>query len=275
MSSPIRSKQIQADRANRVQYQQALEEEKLADPAYQARLEQAREQSRIDRQERKAYQEQRSRDFKANWEARFRENFPNAPIPGSAEAKAFNPITLSRAAGVMKPLAEVRNQAYQNTGTLPPNTQLLMPNGAIRPITSVYPEYMNTQMQKVSEEIFDYYRGAHDRAKAGAAAYKAAWKPANDTGLSFRETIEKQIADSFAKHGMGQPKPLFGSDLTWARNAIAGKAAPILAKTADVRARHREPRFMSSLGGSPQRMSMGYKDGGLGSYPYTRPHTHL
>jgi hypothetical protein len=60
MSSSIRDKQIQADRANRVQYQKALEEEKLADPAYQARL----EQSRIDRQERKAYQDQRSRDFK-------------------------------------------------------------------------------------------------------------------------------------------------------------------------------------------------------------------
>lgn len=275
MSSPIRDQQIQTDRAARVNYQQALqqalEEEKLADPAYQARVEQAK----IDRQEREAYQEQRSQDFQANWEARFRESFPNAPIPGSAEAKAFNPITISRDAGVMKPLAAVRNQAYQNTGTLPPNTQLLMPNGTIRSITSVYPEYMNTQMEKVGEEIFDHYRGAADKAKAGITAYKASWTPANDTGLSFKETIEKQIADSFAKHGMGQPKPLFGSDLTWARNAIAGKAAPILAKTADVRARHAQPKFMSSLPPRLPVMSIGFKNGGLGSYPYTRPHTYL
>lgn len=276
MSSPIRDAQLQADRAARVNYQQALqqalEEEKLADPAYQARIEQAK----IDKQEREAYQEQRSQDFQDNWNARFREVFPNAPIPGSAEAAAFNPITISRDAGVMKPLAEVRNQAYQDTGTLPPNTQLLMPNGTIRPITSVYPEYMDKQMEKVGEEIFDHYKGAVDKAKAGIAAYQAAFKPAPqyDTGLSFKETIEKQIADSFAKHGMGQPKPLFGSDLTWARNAIAGKAAPILDATADVRARHREPKFMSSLTPSP-RMSIGFKNGGLGSYPHTRPHTFL
>ena len=152
MSSPIRDAQLQADRAARVNYQQALqqalEEEKLADPAYQARIEQAK----IDKQKREAYQEQRSQDFQDNWNARFREVFPNAPIPGSAEAAAFNPITISRDAGVMKPLAEVRNQAYQDTGTLPPNTQLLMPNGTIRPITSVYPEYMDKQMEKVGED---------------------------------------------------------------------------------------------------------------------------
>ena len=229
MSSPYRNAQIQADRANRVQYQQALEAERLADPEYQARLADQKAKAEA----RKAYQEQRSQDFQNNWEARFRERFPNAPIPGSAEAKAWNPNTIVGDSGLMKPLATVQNEAYQNTGTLPPNTQLLMPNGAIRPITSVYPQYMDKQMEKVSGDIFDHYRGAADKAKAGLAAYKEAWKPAPeyDTGLSFRETIEKNIADSFAKHGMGTPT-LFGSDLTWGRDAIAKKAAPILAATA-------------------------------------------
>lgn len=267
MSSPYRNKQIQADRANRVQYQQALEAEKLADPAYQARL----AERRAEEEEREAYLDDLSKRVKDKWNARFRERFPNAPIPGSAEAAAWNPITIVRNAGVMKPLAEVRNQAYQDTGTLPPNTQLLMPNGTIRPITSVYPQYMDKQMEKVSGDIFDYYKKARERADAGMAAYREAWKPAPeyDTGLSFRETIEKNIADSFAKHGMGKPT-LFGSDLTWGRDAIARKAAPILAATADVRARHREPKFISSLSvrSAPARMSIGFKDGGLGAYPY-------
>ena len=268
MSSPHRNAQIQADRANRVQYKQALEAERLSGPAYQARL----EQSRIDRQEREAYQEQRSQEFQDNWNARFREIFPNAPIPGSAEAKAWNPNTIVRDSGLMKPLATVQNEAYQNTGTLPPNTQLLMPNGAIRPITSVYPQYMDKQMEKVSGDIFDHYRGAADKAKAGLAAYKEAWKPAPqyDTGLSFSETIKKQIADSFAKHGMGQPTT-FGSDLSWGKDFIAKKAAPILAATADVRAQHREPKYISSLsvGSAPARMTIGFKNGGLGAYPYS------
>lgn len=293
MSSPIRDAQIKADRTARVNYKQAIhdaaEAEKLADPAYQALVAERRAAA----EEREAYWDDLSKKVSASWDARFRERFPNAPIPGSAEAKAWNPNTIIRDSGVMGPLAEVRNQAYQNTGTLPPNTQLLMPNGTIRSVASAYPQYMDKQMEKVSEDIFDYYKEAGQRAKAGLAAYREAWKPAPeyDTGLSFSETIEKDIADAFERHGMSRTRttspwqknadsPRFGvatsmaggsSDLTWFEDAMAKRAAPILAATADVRARHREPKYISSLsvGSAPARMTIGFKDGGLGAYPYS------
>lgn len=86
-AGPIRDKQIQSDRAARVNYQeaqeasrQALEAEKLKDPAYQARVKQAN----IDRLKQKQDREQRIRDMEASFDKTIRERFPNA-------AKAFTP----------------------------------------------------------------------------------------------------------------------------------------------------------------------------------------
>lgn len=90
-AGPIRDKQIQSDRAARVNYQeaqeaarQALEAEKLAeklkDPAYQARVKQAN----IDRLKQESDREQRIRDMEASMRKTINERFPNA-------AKAFTP----------------------------------------------------------------------------------------------------------------------------------------------------------------------------------------
>jgi|31_taG_2_1085359.scaffolds.fasta_scaffold03972_4 hypothetical protein len=87
-AGPIRDKQIQSDRAARVNYQQASRQAKLqaleaeaktwrlADPAAQARLEQANIDIRN--------QEQRNRDMEASMRKTINERFPNA-------AKAFTP----------------------------------------------------------------------------------------------------------------------------------------------------------------------------------------